>query len=133
MAPGYSSTTQARKPGIKTGQRVSLDHAPAGWRLTDPPADLMPVDPPDPADLIVSFFTVAAELPRRLPDLVQRIYPAGALWVAWPRRADGHHGDITDNTVRAHALPLGVVDVKIAALDNDWSGQRLVWRVSNRS
>jgi hypothetical protein len=61
-----------------------------------------------------------------------RIYPAGALWVAWPRRAAGHRSDITDNVVREHALPLGVVDVKVAAIDDDWSGLRLVWRTENR-
>jgi hypothetical protein len=84
------------------------------------------------ADLIVAFFTAASELPDRLPDLSRRIFPAGMLWVAWPRRAGGHTSDITDNTVREHALPLGLVDTKIAAIDADWSGQRLVWRLSNR-
>jgi hypothetical protein len=63
---------------------------------------------------------------------VKRIYPGGALWIAWPRRAGGHRSDITDNIVREQALPLGVVDVKIAAIDNDWSGMRLVWRLANR-
>jgi hypothetical protein len=71
-------------------------------------------------------------LPDRLPGLVKRIYPAGALWVAWPRRAGGHHSDITDNVIREQVLPLGVVDVKVAAIDDDWSGIRLVWRLANR-
>jgi hypothetical protein len=53
--------------------------------------------------------------------------------VAWPRRAGGHHSDITDNTIREQALPLGVVDVKVAAIDDDWSGIRLVWRLANRA
>jgi hypothetical protein len=75
----------------------------------------------------------ARELPERLPGLVKRIYPDGALWVAWPRRAGGHHSDITDNTIREQALPLGVVDVKVAAIDDDWSGIRLVWRLANRA
>lgn len=132
MPTGYSSTPQSRKLGIKPGQRISLDHPPAGWSLTDPPADVTYVNTPESADLIISFFSAAEELPRRLPALTGRIYPSGALWIAWPRRAGGHHSDITDNVVREHALPLGVVDVKIAAIDDDWSGQRVVWRVANR-
>jgi len=85
-----------------------------------------------PADVIIAFFTVAAEIPAALPELAGRIYPAGAIWAAWPRRAGGHRSDITDNVIRSHALPLGLVDVKVAAIDNDWSGLRLVWRVANR-
>ncbi len=110
-----------------------LDNSPTGWHLDEPPAELIQVGISEPADLIISFFTAAAELPTRLPDLVRRVYPDGALWVAWPRRAGGHTSDITDNVVREYALPLGVVDVKIAALDNDWSSQRLVWRLTNRA
>ena len=132
MAAGYSGTPQARKLGLKPGQRVALDHPPPRWQLTEPPPELTPVDAPEPADVVISFFGAARELPGRLPGLAKRIYPAGALWVAWPRRAGGHHSDITDNLIREHALPLGVVDVKVAAIDDDWSGVRLVWRVANR-
>jgi hypothetical protein len=131
VTAGYSGTPQARKLGIKPGQRISLDHPPADWHLTDPPADLDFVDC-GPVDVVVSFFSAAGQLPERLPDLAQRIYPAGALWVAWPRRAGGHQSDLTDNVIRACALPLGIVDVKVAAIDDDWSGQRYVWRVANR-
>jgi Protein of unknown function (DUF3052) len=132
MAAGYSGTPQARKLGLKPGQRVALDHPPARWRLTEPPPELTPVEAREPADVVISFFGAARELPDRLPGLVKRIYPAGALWVAWPRRAGGHHSDITDNVIREQALPLGVVDVKVAAIDDDWSGIRLVWRLANR-
>ncbi|MDX6297110.1 MAG: hypothetical protein QOI51_967 [Nocardioidaceae bacterium] len=132
MASGYSGTPQARKLGLKPGQRVCLDNAPPGWHLTDPPDGLEYVEAPEPADVVVSFFASRQELARRLPGLVDRIYPAGALWLAWPRRAAGHVSDLTDNVVREHALALGVVDVKIAAIDDDWSGQRVVWRVSSR-
>jgi hypothetical protein len=86
-----------------------------------------------PSDLVISFFTAADQLSVRLPGLVERILPDGALWIAWPRRAGGHQSDITDNIVREHALNLGVVDVKVAAIDDDWSGQRYVWRVENRN
>jgi len=132
MTAGYSGTPQARKLGIKPGHRVSLDAPPPGWTLLDPPPGLVPVDPPGAADVLVAFFRGADELPRRLPELVRRIYPAGALWIAWPRRAAGHESDITDAIVRVEALALGVVDVKVAALDEDWSGLRFVWRLANR-
>jgi len=77
---------------------------------------------------VLALLTTADELPRRLRVLVQWIYPAGALWIPWPKRAGGHHRDITENLVRERALPLsGVVDVKVVAIDDDWSGKRFVW------
>jgi hypothetical protein len=80
----------------------------------------------------VAFFTEAAEIGRQIGDLGRRIYPAGGLWIAWPRRAAGHRSDITDNVIREIVLPLGLVDVKVAAIDEDWSGLRVVWRTENR-
>jgi hypothetical protein len=123
---------QARKLGLKAGQRVGLDAPPGGWSLADPPDGLVHVDAPDSADVIIAFFGSAHEIADRLPALAERIFPAGAVWVAWPRRAGGHASDITDNVVREHALPIGLVDVKVAAIDTDWSGLRLVWRTANR-
>ena len=123
---------QARKLGLKAGQRVVLHEAPEGWALTDPPDGLAGPGPDGQADVIVAFFTEAGEIGRQLGDLGRRIYPAGALWIAWPRRAAGHRSDITDNVIREHVLPLGLVDVKVAAIDADWSGLRVVWRTENR-
>jgi Protein of unknown function (DUF3052) len=132
MAAGYSGTPQAKKLGLKPGQRVSIDGAPSGWSLTDPPEDLEYVGRGEPADVVLAFFRSAEDLSTRLPALVDSIFPAGGLWIAWPRRAAGHVSDLSDNAVREHALALGVVDVKIAAIDDDWSGQRVVWRLANR-
>jgi hypothetical protein len=125
-------TPQARKLGLHPGQRVSFDNAPEGWSLDAPPPGLVDVPSPHPAELVIAFFTAADELPHRLPGLVQRVHPSGALWIAWPRRAARHQSDITDATVRRHALMLGVVDVKVAVIDDDWSGLRFVWRLVNR-
>jgi hypothetical protein len=69
-----------------------------------------------------------ATLRLELVDLSLLITDNGSLWLAWPRRAGGHESDITDNLVREAALPLGLVDVKVAALDHDWSSLRFVWR-----
>jgi hypothetical protein len=132
MSPGYSPAPQSRKLGLKAGQRVALDDPPPGWRLTQAPDGLLAPDPDGGADLIVAFFRAAAEIAERLPGLAPRVFPDGAIWAAWPRRAAGHDSDITDAVVRRFALDLGLVDVKVAAIDDDWSGLRLVWRASNR-
>ena len=130
--PGYSGRPQAGKLGLRPGQRVHLYHPPPGWDFADPPGGLIEAGPDGPADLIVAFFGTRAELAGQLGDLARRVYPAGALWAAWPRRAAGHRSDITDNVIREAALPIGLVDVKVAAIDDDWSGLRLVWRVEHR-
>ena len=82
--------------------------------------------------MIIAFFLASADITERLPALAVRVFPAGAVWALWPRRAAGHVSDITDNVVRSSALALGLVDVKVAAVDDDWSGLRLVWRTGNR-
>ena len=130
--PGYSGSPQARKLGLKPGLRTALDAAPDGWALAEPPDGLRPADPDGAADLIVAFFRAAGDIGARLPGLGRRVFPAGAVWALWPRRAAGHVSDITDNVVRSCALELGLVDVKVAAVDEDWSGLRLVWRTGNR-
>jgi hypothetical protein len=130
---GYSGTPLAKKLGIKPGARVALDQAPPGWAVPDLPEGVVPAADTDPADVIVAFFREAAELPERLPLLARRIFPAGGLWLAWPRKAGGHSSDITENILRDHALPLGIVDNKVAAIDDDWSGLRVVWRLEHRS
>jgi hypothetical protein len=130
---GYSGTPLARKLGIKPGARLAVDRPPPGWAVPDLPEGVLPAGEGDPADVIVAFFREAAELPERLPPLARRIFPAGGLWLAWPRRAGGHSSDITENGLRDHALPLGIVDNKVAAIDDDWSGLRVVWRLEHRA
>jgi len=129
VTAGYSGTPQWKKLGIKPGSRVSLHAVPAGWTLTDPPEH---EQTDGPADVIVAFMRSAAELSAAIEELGERIFPAGSLWIAWPRRAAGHSSDITDNVIREVVLPLGLVDVKVAAIDHDWSGVKVVWRVENR-
>lgn len=129
---GRPGTPQARKLGLKPGLRVALDAPPDGWMLDGPPPGLLPADEDGGADVIIAFFAAAAQLPGRLPGLAARVFPGGAVWALWPRRAAGHVSDITDNGVRSCALELGLVDVKVAAVDQDWSGLRLVWRTSRR-
>jgi hypothetical protein len=128
---GYSSTPQARKLGLKPGLRIALDAAPDGWELADSP-EVRFVPDGAPADVIVSFVRAAVELAERIDELGARIFPDGAFWVAWPRRAGGHESDVTDNVIREAVLPHGLVDVKVAAIDDDWSGLKVVWRREKR-
>jgi hypothetical protein len=131
--PGHlPPSRQAAKLGLKPEMRVCLHRLPAGWALSDPPAGLTGPDPDGQADVIIAFFTQAGELAAEVEELGRRIFPAGALWIAWPRRAAGHRSDITDNVIRECVLPLGLVDVKVAAIDEDWSGLRVVWRTERR-
>jgi hypothetical protein len=129
---GYSGTPLAKKLGIKPGTALGLDLEPTGWRVPELPEDVTLVASPAPTGVLIAFFRTAAELPERLPALAQRIFPAGSLWVAWPRHAGGHQSDITENLLREHALPLGIVDTKVAAIDDDWSGLKFMWRRENR-
>lgn len=131
MTSGYSGTPQARKLGLKTGLRVAIEHASPGWALVDPPP-FEPVSADEPADIVLAFVRAEAELGPCVAAAKDRIFPNGALWLAWPRRAGGHTSDITDNAIRDVVLPLGLVDVKVAAIDEDWSGLKIVWRKENR-
>ncbi len=94
---GYSPTPQARKLGLRSGQRIGYQQAPQGWALQAPPEDLQVVQPPAPADVVLAFFTEAADLGDQLPELGRRIYPNGAVWALWPRRAAGHRSTVTEN------------------------------------
>jgi hypothetical protein len=127
--PGYSATPQVRKLGIKPGHRLALIAA-EGWTLTDPPDIDYAAD--GAADVIIAFVRAAAGL-EHVDEWGRRIFPNGSLWIAWPRKAAGHVSDVTENGIRDAALPLGLVDVKVAAIDDDWSGLKLVWRRERRS
>jgi hypothetical protein len=130
VTSGYSATPQARKLGLKPGMRLDLVGPAPGWQLADPPEVVRAVG--GPADLIIWFVRAAAEL-TEAAEHGRRIFPAGAMWVAWPRKAAGHDSDVTENAIREAVLPLGLVDVKVAAIDPDWSGLKIVWRKELRT
>jgi hypothetical protein len=130
----------ARKLGVKAGFRLVLVAAPSGWTIPGLPAGVTALDLPEPpsageqgsADLVVMFCRRAVEIGTAVAVFGPVIHPAGILWIAWPRRAGGHRSDITDSLVREGALPTGLVDTKVAALDTDWSALKLVWRKERR-
>jgi hypothetical protein len=84
------------------------------------------------ADVLVAFFVSRTRLERRFEALARAIYPDGGLWVAWPKRASGVETDITEDVVRKIALKRGLVDNKVCAIDETWSGLRLVYRLADR-
>ena len=84
------------------------------------------------AEVVVAFFVERAEFERRIGSLSTMIFPAGGLWVAWPKRASGLDTTMNENVVREVALPLGLVDNKVCAIDDTWTGLRVVWRVDRR-
>lgn len=135
-AAGYSTRPLYQKLGIKDGLLIVLQHAPARWsiRPISPGATVVRKLPeqPERPDVVLAFFRELARLQAELPELGQAVHPGGSLWVAWPRQAGGHASDMTENAIRDAALPLGLVDVKVSALDTDWSGLKLVWRLANR-
>jgi hypothetical protein len=126
---GYSGTPPWKKLGIKEGYRLTLVGAPDGWTVPDLPDG---VTIGGGGDVVVAFHRAAAELESGIEELGRAIFPDGSLWIAWPRKAGGHDSDITENGIRDVVLPLGLVDVKVAALDADWSGLKIVWRRERR-
>jgi hypothetical protein len=130
----YSGTPLRRKLGIKDGHVVALLDEPAGWRIQGLPETVaVRKRARGPLDVIVAFFHERARLERRLPVLVRALRVDGSLWIAWPRKAAGHVSDISENRLREIVLPIGLVDVKVAALDDDWSALKFVWRRDLRS
>ena len=134
MRAGYSGTPLPRKLGIVAGARFALVDAPDEARrvLAPLPEGASEAAEVAAADVVVAFVTTRATLERRLDDLARAIFPDRVLWVAWPKRASGVATDVTENVVREAALPLGLVDTKVAAIDETWSALKLVWRRENR-
>ena len=126
---GYSGTPLARKLGVRPGDSLALLGAPDGFAIDDlPPGVDVRLRVAPARDVIVSFHTRRADLARRLPVLMRALAADGGLWVAWPKRASGMDTDITEDVVREVALPTGMVDNKVCAIDDIWSGLRLVLR-----
>lgn len=138
---GYSGTPLPTKLGIKPGTRLGLVGAPEGFAETlgDLPDDVSPrpvARDRKPFDVIVCFARSSNELARELPGLPARLAPAGGLWIAWPKKSakksSGLATDLTEAEVRARGLATGLVDNKVCAIDDTWSGLRFVVRVADR-
>ncbi|MFQ5973261.1 MAG: DUF3052 domain-containing protein [Alphaproteobacteria bacterium] len=137
---GYSGTPLPRKLGIKEGCLLRLDGAPdawgAGWPESQEPLPVgvrvrsTPVGPK--ADVMLAFFVESRRLKRRFSVLKKKIKDDGALWIAWPKKAARVESDLDGNVVREIGLERGMVDVKVCAVDETWSGLKFVYRLVDR-
>jgi hypothetical protein len=133
---GYSSRPLVAKLGITPGSRIAIINAPRGYRATLgklPPGVAVTAKPRGVVPFIHFFTRSRDQLEAELARLLRALTPDGALWVSWPKRASGVVTDVTEDVVRAVALPTGLVDVKVAAIDDVWSGLKLVRRLKNRT
>ena len=129
MSAGYSGTPLEKKLGIKPGHRVLLLNGPEGFALEDVP---VVTRASGFADVILSFHTERKDLERRLPVLRTKMEQTAGLWIAWPKKASKRPTDITEDVVREIGLSHRLVDNKVCAIDETWSGLRLVIRVKDR-
>ena len=131
MTAGYSGTPLAKKLGLRDAQRVWFDAMPASVQeeIGKYALELIFIaDPSEGVDAAHIFVTERAELERHLAALRHQIAQDGQVWVNWPKRASKVPTDITEDTIREVCLPLGFVDTKVCAIDETWSGLKLVIR-----
>ena len=132
---GYSGTPLAKKLGIKDGHRVGLINPPDEFAaLVEPlPEGVeMVAGVRSRRDVVVAFLRERGELESKLTAMTKAVFPDGAIWIAWPKKASKVPTTITEDVVREVALPTGLVDNKVCAIDDTWSGLRLVVRRENR-
>ena len=135
MTSSYSGTPLPQKLGIKPGLTVVTINAPTNYRrlLGTIPENVMFSDRLKAGSDFVHVFTRKnSELEKRLSVLREQIANAGTVWVSWPKKSSGVPSDVTEDVIRAVALPLGFVDVKVCAIDETWSGLKLMVRRENR-
>jgi hypothetical protein len=132
---GYSGTALPQKLGIAPGARVALVRAPAGFEnALDPLPDgvRLRTQVRGAQDVVLFFATREAELQRRFDALARAVAPAGGLWIAWPKRTASVATDLREGLVRDIGLSHGLVDNKVCAVDDTWSGLRFVYRLADR-
>jgi hypothetical protein len=136
MSAGYSGTPLAKKLGFKSGQRVSAPGSPPNYRkLLAPLPDGVEFQARvgKTTELVHLFTTSKAELAKNLVAWLKVLGPDAVIWVSWPKKASKVPTDITEDTIRAVALPMGLVDIKVCAVDETWSGLKLVLRKELRA
>jgi hypothetical protein len=133
--PGYSGTPLPKKLGIKAGFRVFLANAPAEVRteLREALAECTIAKPGSTLDFAMIFTKSGAELTKEFTRTAKLLAPAGMLWVSWPKKSSGVATDVDENVVRGTGLDAGLVDVKVCAVTEVWSGLKFVRRVKDRN
>jgi hypothetical protein len=135
MTFGYSGTPLVKKLGIKPGFRIAILNAPADYDTTlgELPPDVTRYDElQETLDLIQFFTKERLEYESHYEALKNALKKDGGLWISWPKKASKVPTDLTEDHIRNFALANGLVDVKVAAVDNVWSGLKLVYRVKDR-
>jgi hypothetical protein len=134
-AAGYSGKAAWQKLGLAPGLRILLRHAPADYAalVGMDPSLLTRVGSRAAFDIAHVFATSRAALAREIPVLAQRLAADAVLWVSWPKKASGIISVMSGDCVREIALPLGLVDIKVCAIDATWSALELVWRRERRA
>lgn len=134
-AAGYSGTPLARKLSLKDGLRAWFDGIPQDILLEIEKEDLdlhVLSSPEPPIDAALVFVTARAQLEAKLEVLLPNLAPSGLIWICWPKKASRVPTDITEDVIRETVLPKGLVDVKVCAVDEVWSGLKIVVRRQNR-
>jgi len=131
---GYSGKPLVAKLGIKPGSTIAILGAPRGYDrlLGRLPEVRRRSTAPGRLDFVQFFTTEKHELERRFATLARSLTPAGMLWISWPKKASGVATDLTEDVIRAVGLAHGLVDVKVAAVDDVWSGLKFVRRLKDR-
>jgi hypothetical protein len=132
---GYSSTPLAKKLGIKEGSRIGLVNAPKGFQseLGDLPENVEFVARlTNSLDIILFFVLTQRDLARDFSKLAKKLVSNGMIWIAWPKKSSGVTTDLSFESVQRIGLDAGLVDVKICAVDDTWSGLKFVYRLKDR-
>ena len=129
---GYSGTPLPKKLGIKENFRTMLVEMPANVRKELKAALAACKEEERALDFAMIFVTKRAELKKQFPKVAKQLRPAGMLWVSWPKKTSGVASDLDENLVRNIGLEAGLVDVKVCAVDEVWSGLKFVIRVKDR-
>ena len=133
---GYSGTPLAKKLGIKEGSRIALVNAPKDFQfeLGELPDNVQFIKRPTKLlDIILLFVLTERALTRDFAKLAATLVSNGMIWIAWPKKTSGVATDLSEQRVRQIGLDAGLVDVKICAIDDTWSGLKFVYRLKDRS
>jgi hypothetical protein len=131
---GYSATPLVKKLGIKSGFNAALVNAPSGFasELDLPSGVAINSRSKSPLDFVLLFVRSEKDLKRSFPKCATRLQPDGMLWVAWPKKSSGVSTDLAFANVQSIGLAAGLVDVKICAVNDTWSGLKFVYRLKDR-